>query len=345
MQSSSSMILDNLAAMCRQETHYVAQDYLFHQQQQEMTVNGPQHAAAAAVVVDMDCRTKMAQWCYKVIDFCNFDRETVAIAMNTLDRFMNNHHASTQACLTDRRQYQLAAMTSLYQAVKIHEPEAMDPALIAKISHGTYTVAEIEAMEVQLLMGVAWRVNTPTTLAFARLLLELLSNGQSENDDEGLLDEFALETVYHLVKIQSEAAVMEYDFMAIPPSVVAYAAIHNALLALGLQDGADRTVLTRALSTTLDAVDPQLLSNVQTVLYQAVWDEPEARDIIQTCNPQYNTINNVNNNSGMDCDDMENDDDNHHDDNNHAMKQQQQQQQQHSYSPSVSPRSISAKAL
>ena len=71
----------------------------------------------------------MAKWCCEIADFCKYKRETVAIAMNCLDRFMSTPVG--HQILLDRNAYQLASMTALYSAVKIHEQEAMDPNLVS----------------------------------------------------------------------------------------------------------------------------------------------------------------------------------------------------------------------
>merc|ERR1712226_396506 len=89
----------------------------------------------------MDSRKKMVAWCFQVVDFCKFQRETVSIAMNLLDRFMMT--SQSQVAKTDVKVYQLAAMTALYTAVKIHEPEVMDPKLISNLSRGVYQPEEV----------------------------------------------------------------------------------------------------------------------------------------------------------------------------------------------------------
>ena len=113
--------------------------------------------------VDGECRAQMAAWCYQVVDFCHFRRETAAIAMSYMDRFMSISNQTD-----DRSYYRLACMSSLYLAVKIHEASAMDPQFVAKLSHGAYAPKDIERMENVLLKALQWRVNPPTAMAFAR---------------------------------------------------------------------------------------------------------------------------------------------------------------------------------
>merc|ERR1712232_842236 len=91
--------------------------------------------------VDSSCRFAMARWCNETADFCNYKRETVAIAINCLDRFMSTPNG--REVLLDRNLYQLAAMTALYSSVKIHEQEAMDPDLMSMLSRGVHTPAAV----------------------------------------------------------------------------------------------------------------------------------------------------------------------------------------------------------
>lgn len=220
------LTLATIAAMCRQEeSGYLVVDSLKHQQQQHLSRSSlPSHLAAQ--MIDEECRTKMAGWCYQVVDFCKFHRETVEIAMNFLDRYVCT--PAGHAAFLDRKVYQLAAMTCLYTAVKIHEPEAMDPNLVSNLSRGTYTPAQIEQMEASILMALQWRVNPPTALAFVRQFLELIP--------DTVMGDSMRQTVYDLTKYQTELAVNEYDFMTVRSSTVAFCSLMNSLESVGIND-------------------------------------------------------------------------------------------------------------
>jgi len=277
MTTKQTCALETLDVMCRQEEHYQASDYL------------SLHASAASALhdddnnnddepfmldVDVESRAKMAAWCRRVVDACEFDRETVSIAMNILDRFVSCTQA--KPILADRRLYQLAAMTSLYTAVKVHEPEAIDPAMVCTISHGTYTVQEVEDMEAQILMGVSWRVNPPTPNAFVRQYLEL-------NDQ---LDDFAKDLVYNLAKVQTDLSVADYECMAIKPSVTAYCAVMNALTSLQIDSAASHKLMldmTQIILLSLDQIGVQQVANLQNWLGSALLQQPVAQTILETC--------------------------------------------------------------
>mmetsp|Transcript_4709 Transcript_4709/g.6705 ORF Transcript_4709/g.6705 Transcript_4709/m.6705 type:complete len:176 (-) Transcript_4709:862-1389(-) len=72
-------------------------------------------------------RSKICEWCYRVIDHFQYDRKVVSIAIDYFDRFLMAHPGADSM---SSRNYQLAAMTSLYIAMKIHadDPEDMSMA-------------------------------------------------------------------------------------------------------------------------------------------------------------------------------------------------------------------------
>ena len=160
---SSSMsigeVADRLAAMQLQEsTSYQCRDYIDNND--EKTMRSAQSACSSPSlrrprqrgpqenqIIDRDCRLKMCEWCYQVTDFCKFQRETVAIGMDYLDRFLSTSSPRAIRALRDKREFQLVAMTSLYIAIKLFEPLAMDTGLLSQISHGCYTEIDVVEME------------------------------------------------------------------------------------------------------------------------------------------------------------------------------------------------------
>lgn len=246
--SDTSSTMETIRAMHSQEaTGYIAGDYL--------NVNPTEYVA-----VNVDCRTKMAQWCYSVVDFCSFNRETVAIAMSYLDRFLMTP-AGLQV-LGDTNVFQLAAMTSLYTAVKIHEPEIMGVDLVSKLSRGQYSGDQIEAMEYSMLQALGWRVNTPTALSFVRKFLELIPHGA--------LDESMAEAAYDLSKFQSELAVGDYNLVPLKASTVAYASIINSLEGLAVEPRIIETLAFTIASALQIDIASQEIREVQNYLYQAI---------------------------------------------------------------------------
>lgn len=143
--------------------------------------------------------------------------------MSILDRYLASP-AGAALCLNSRTQFQLAAMTCLYTAVKVHEPEVMSAELVSNLSRGAHSAKEVEAMETHILSAVGWLVNPPTALSFVRDFLRLLPAGVLGHDDET-----ASATLFEISRFQTELAIADETMISIPASTVAYASLMNAL--------------------------------------------------------------------------------------------------------------------
>lgn len=232
-------------------------------------------ADSTLLPVDEECRVKMCEWCYQVIDHCKLRRETVSISMSFLDRYActnasanastwstwspsrkctgssssssdsgnntsstSNSSSTSSIVLLDRRQYQLAAMTCLYVAIKIFEPP-LPLSVVSQLSRGIYSEEEIANMEVEILFTLNWRVSVPTVVGFIYHMVAILpmsirikndssggaGNGGVEDDVSKLLD---------FSQYQAELVVGDYAFITQRASSIALAAIMNAM---GVIDG------------------------------------------------------------------------------------------------------------
>jgi hypothetical protein len=241
--------LETMEAMRRQEENaYQVTDYL------TSLPTTPLHEAP----VDEDCRQVMAKWCNDIADFCNYNRETAAIALNCLDRFMSTPDG--RGILLDRNQYQLAAMTALYTAVKIHEHEAMDPTLVSTLSRGAHSAEAVELMESRMLKAIQWRVNPPTASAFVRHMLELVP--------AHLMDTSAKDTLLELTQFQVELATCDYKFSQAPASRIAFASLMNAVESIAT----DQVFLTNFEKTMANSLRIDALStrDIRIALYESV---------------------------------------------------------------------------
>eukprot|EP00934_Nitzschia_sp_Nitz4_P004938 Nitzschia sp. Nitz4//scaffold28_size193895//175697//176548//NITZ4_001689-RA/size193895-processed-gene-0.284-mRNA-1//-1//CDS//3329546054//4928//frame0 len=242
--------MDTLQVLLNQEeSAYQVRDYL------SVVPKLPQHMEPA---VDAECRRVMAKWCNDIAEFCNYSRETISIAMNCLDRFM----ATPDGCkiLLDRNHFQLASMTALYTAVKIHEHEAMDPALVSTLSRGVHTAQAVEYMEQRMLQAIGWRVNPPTPGAFATNMLALVS--------PRALSDAEKEIILELASCQVHMATCSYDFVTVPPSHVALASILNAMGDLLPQNGFCEQFAS-GIASTLGA-ELNNIRDLRISLYEAV---------------------------------------------------------------------------
>jgi hypothetical protein len=203
-------IADRIAIMCiQEETTYRIGDYLADTVQLRKNASKP---------VDEDCRVKMCEWCYQVVDFCKFRRETVGIGMSYLDRYLCT--LKGRDSLSNRKEYQLAAMTALYVAIKLHEPLEMETSLLADLSRGCYAEMEFVAMEQTILQSLKWRVNGPTSLGFVQQFMALMPENVHPSISTAIMD---------YARYQTELAVSDHSFVPVKPSDLALAAILNAM--------------------------------------------------------------------------------------------------------------------
>lgn len=166
-----------------------------------------------------ECRVKMSEWCYRVADHCKCDRETVAIAISYLDRYLLTKKG--RPTLGNKQAFQLAAMTSLYIAVKLFEPEIMELRIFANLSHGSYTEKQIVDSEMEILDALNWRVQPPTALSFVRHFFSLLPVEDIHDSVQKSMFDFA--------QFQTELAINDFYFVNMNPSSIAFAATVNAM--------------------------------------------------------------------------------------------------------------------
>ena len=95
-------------------------------------------------------REKICEWSYQVIDHFDFSREVVSISMHYLDRYLATRPV-------DKKIFQLAAMTSLFLAIKLHEPGRLSMSSMIELSRGYFKPAQMAAMEMSILRSVHHR--------------------------------------------------------------------------------------------------------------------------------------------------------------------------------------------
>lgn len=199
-------------------------------------------------------RMKLTDWCFAIVDRCRFQRETVATAMNLVDRFVGAPSASpagspagsqdhdTEASF-DRAAFQLVVVTALYISIKLNERTTFGSQDFVAASRGMYSVEDIQCMELKILHVLSWRVHPPTGFQVATQILSLMLPDTTKIKP-GTLDLLREEVAY-----QTENAVRDYYFVTQRPSTVAAAAIMNAIEAV---DHQDHEYLTNALASVLE---------------------------------------------------------------------------------------------
>jgi hypothetical protein len=201
-------------------TAYQSIDYLSFSKTQSLSRNI--NSAISGDPIDIECRVRMVEWCFQVVDFAELNRETVNIAMSLLDRYLSSSNPDVETVTSSRQMYQLASMTALFLAIKMNEKTVVNASVFAELSRGSYTAADIIEMERSLLTTLQWRVNAPTSHSFLRYILNLASL----NDKPRFLMESSF---LELCIFQLDLSVGDYFFCTKKPSTIAIAALFNAL--------------------------------------------------------------------------------------------------------------------
>ena len=212
--------------MQKEQAIYTRRDYL-----------GPQPPCGvddndiAAKRITPDDRLKIVDWCYSVVDACQFDRETVALTMEMVDRFLSTPGGIVaQEALYNRKKYQLVAMSALYIAIKTNEKVSFGSGYFATMSRGAYSAEQIEAMELAILHGLSWRINAPTSIQMVHHILSLILPHLTG------IQESTWEFMFTEVHYQTEHAVRDYYCCLRRPSTIGLAAIFNTVDQVEKQD-------------------------------------------------------------------------------------------------------------
>jgi len=212
-------ILDRLQVMRQTEVkHYRCEDYL------ELTRNlrkETNEVEDSTVDLDEFCREQICEWTYRVVDYFEINREIVAISLSYLDRFLSYY-----SC--DRRTFKLAATSSLFLAVKLHEPRKTDlMGILSDLSRGEFSMDDVVRMEREFLDALTWKLNPPTPAVFVGHFLHLLS---VPADSEVARSISALSAFF------TELAVCDYSFVTVHSSTIAVASILNAMETINSKD-------------------------------------------------------------------------------------------------------------
>ncbi len=198
-------------------------------------------------------RKELVDWCYGVLDQYQLPRETVATAMEMVDRFLsisagpfalwdvNSDVAKVgRNALHSQSMFQLLTVAALsHSTLKLKDEMTSDEFAEAC---GIYTTKEIEAMEYTLLRGLSWRSNTPASQV-GHAILSLLIRYVNLPTWGFLLDE---------MNYQTKVAVRDYYFSTQRPSTIAMAAISNAIESISK---AHEEMLKTCLSGILECFD------------------------------------------------------------------------------------------
>lgn len=180
--------------------HYHCRDYLADQ------------SPTQRETVDETWRQRMCEWMYGVVDHCNFRRDIVGVSATYLDMCLSRD----REVIDSRRNFQLAAMTALYLAMKVHDTSFIKLESLIKLGRGLFTEDDVIKMESKILVKLEWQIHPPTTMCYVRQYVRLLPDSISPS------------TTYMVSEISrfvAEISVCLYKFVRYPPSLVAFATI------------------------------------------------------------------------------------------------------------------------
>ena len=127
--------------------------------------------------VNEDCRKKMVDWCFTVVDSFTISRESVWRAMYILDRYLSSGKGLSAKALENKHTFQCASTVCLYIAVKVYEDVEMTIGFLEKLCRNYYKASEFINMEHDVLFALNWKVAALTTpLDFVRQFLLLQSD-------------------------------------------------------------------------------------------------------------------------------------------------------------------------
>ena len=210
-------------------------------------------------VVTAADRKALVDWCYGVVDHYDLSRETVATAMEMVDRFLsisagpfaiwdaNSDVAKVgNNALHCQSEFQLLTVAALYSSLKAKDTlVSIDE--VAEACGGIYTKEDIEYTEHTVQKGLSWQsIDTPpTAYRIGHSILSMLVSHLTLPED---MWGFLLEEM----KYQTEIAVRDYYFSTLWPSTVALAATSNAIQSITSK--AHEEMLNNCLSGILECI-------------------------------------------------------------------------------------------
>ncbi len=208
-------------------------------------------------------RMKLVDWCYSIVDHCQYSRETVAMAMDRVDQFLSMPSFTTEAAqmgdeaLHSQHKFQLLTIAALYSSIKVTETAAKSMDTFAAMCCSIHSVEEIERVERILLGGLSWADDDPTAYQVGHSIFSLLVPylDLPEATWSFLIDE---------MQYQTELAVRDYYFSTQRTSTIALAAVSNAIDSINHKP--HREVICTFLARVVDCFDFDQASSISSAM-------------------------------------------------------------------------------
>lgn len=213
---NTAMIMDTTPAEFRSTLEVMLLQESRYYTSSEALLRNPQKLA---------CRRMMVQWFQQMISSFDYSTEVYEIAVSIMDRYMltpsSGHFVKTQ------NRYILMAVTAFYIAAKTHAYMIVTPKELCQLSDHAFVEGDFETMESLMLPAIEWRVNPPTSIAFIAELVALLprnhgNHGTNEDDEDK-------KRILRSAKFQAMMAIEDCHCIGVKKSLIAFAAVENAL--------------------------------------------------------------------------------------------------------------------
>ena len=176
-------------------------------------------------------RSKISTYFYAIIDGKGLDRRIVSVALSYLKIFLARHPLNESKGF-----HQLAMLTSLYMAIKIHSSNIYKngrPAIfiteVVNWGNNEFTTRDICKMESSMLSTLDYYMNPPVAQHYLDIITPLI------DDDDDLITPLVKQHIITISNWLCEISATDSFFTSIQPSSVAYAAI---LVAMDTSDAA-----------------------------------------------------------------------------------------------------------
>ena len=218
-----------------------------------------------SMAITADDRMKLVDWCYSIVDHCQYSREIVAMAMDRVDQFLSMPSFTTEAAqmgdaaLHCKGTYQLLVMAALHSSIKakVADTAAKSMDTFAAMCCSIHSVEEIERVERILRGEMSSTDDDPTAYQVGHSIFSLLVPyvNLPEATWSFLIDE---------MQYQTELAVRDYHLSTQRTSTIALAAVSNAIDSINHKP--HREVICTFLARVIDCFDFDHASSISSAM-------------------------------------------------------------------------------
>ena len=138
-----------------------------------------------------------------MVDYFQFRREVVAVAMNYMDRFL------AVRPVRNKRVFQLLGVTCLYLSIKmVVTPATLSVKQVCALSRNAIPAQHLEKMELIVIDSLQWYLHPPTPQAFLHTFMNILHTNRNSNNGRRqiFMTEDDFQIIYWLASFLLECA-------------------------------------------------------------------------------------------------------------------------------------------